>query len=158
MLLLQVSINTSNCFSLPLDHGINKSHKKQINSAAKDKWLSEFSYPTETWYSFWENCPINHRGWRTSAISVPSWGDREGDLLSTVLIEANGGYSCNKSLFSFWGFWRMMGLIRGLQNINCFVENLMNWNTDGKHQLKDLTLVIYHIGKTYTHLYVCFVI
>lgn len=147
MLLLQVSINTSNCFSLPLDHGINKSHKKQINSAATDKWLSEFSYPTETWYSFWENCPINHRGWRTSAISVPSWGDREGDLLSTVLIEAKGGYSCNKSLFSFWGLLKNDGPYQGIENMPDRTSH--DWN-----KIQDRNSVVYHISQIYMYMLV----
>lgn len=118
------SLNASNCFSLPLDHWINKSHKKQINSAATDKWLSEFSYLTETWYSFRENGPINHRGWRTSAISVQS-----RRLLSTVLIEAAKEDSFNKSLFSFW---RLLKKDSSLY-LSGVTEHLLNRNS---HKLK----------------------
>lgn len=109
----------SNCFSLPLDHGINKSHKKQINSAATDKWLSEFSYPIETWYSFWENGPINHRGWRTSAISVPSWGDSEGDYCLLYWLRLQRRIASINHCFLFGGFWRKIAhlIYQGLQNI-----------------------------------------
>lgn len=113
------SLNASNCFSLPLGHGINKSHKKQINSAATDKRLSEFSYPIETWYSFWENGPINHRGWRTSAISVPSWGDSEGDYRLLYWLRLQRRIASINHCFLFGGFWRKIAhlIYQGLQNI-----------------------------------------